>query len=186
MTAAYDLRSNAKIKGNRAYLPPQYKVVMHLAYFLVAMCILTTAGHAAWGTWLKWKKQEVQIQLDDVSRRIKTQNHMLWLAEWRSQSIPMQEHLVEFFSQLPEEVRLSQMVISHNSDEGTVDLTIAINSDRNTSAQYFREMTSFLQEKGLAIQLLEQNQAVGATVFKAKFRIMRSYNQPVPSSASKG
>jgi len=175
MPAAYDLRSNAKTKGNRAFLPPQYKVLMHLAYGLIIICILATVGYAGWGMWLKWKTVEVKTQLSDITQKINTQDHMLWLADWRSQSVPMQELLVDFFSQLPDEVRLSQMIFTHNSDDGTVDLTIAINSDRNTSAQYFREITSFLQDKGLAIQLLEQNQAVGATVFKAKFRIMRRF-----------
>ncbi|MBN1403120.1 MAG: hypothetical protein JW942_01460 [Opitutales bacterium] len=185
MTAAYDLRSNAKTKGNRAFLPPQYKVLMHLAYVLFAICLLSTSGYAAWGVWLKWKTDEVKVQLSAVQKKIATQEHMLWLADWRSQSIPMQELMVDFFSQLPEEVRLSQLILSHNSEDGTVDMTIAINSDRNTSAQYFREITSFLQTHGLAIQLLEQNQAVGATVFKAKFRIMKRFDIPKmpPSTA---
>ena len=177
MPAAYDLRSNAKTSGNRAYLPPQYKVLMHLYYLLVILSILAISGYTAWSTWLKWKVDEVNLELANVTKTINTQDHMLWLADWRAQSIPMQEILVDFFAQLPPDVSLSQLIVTHNSADGTVDLTIAINSDRNTSAQYFREITSFLQGKGLAIQLLEQNQAVGATVFKAKFRIMHRFDR---------
>jgi hypothetical protein len=177
MPAAYDLRSNAKTSGNRAYLPPQYKIAMHIYYACIALCILTIAAYTGWRMMLRWNMEEVNTQLATVNQKIKTQDHMLWLADWRSQSIPMQELLVDFFSKLPPDVRLSQMTFTHNSDDGTVDLTIAINSDRNTSAQYFREITSFLQNKGLAIQLIEQNQAVGATVFKAKFRVMHRFER---------
>jgi hypothetical protein len=184
MPAAYDLRSNAKPTGNRAYLPPQYKVVMHIYYILMIVSILAIAGYTGWSMWLKWKIEEVNSDLAKVTQTINTQDHMLWLADWRSQSIPMQELMVDFFTHLPPEVRLSQLIFNHNSDDGTVDLTIAINSDRNQSAQYFREITSFLQNKGFAIQLLEQNQAVGATVFKAKFRIMHRFNGPTKISAS--
>ena len=184
MPAAYDLRSNAKITGNRAFLPPQYKAFMHLYYVVVVLCILAVAGYTGWGMWLKWKIDEVNTNLAQVTKTINTQDHMLWLADWRSQSIPMQELMVNFFTQMPKDVRLSQLIFNHNSDDGTVDLTIAINSDRNTSAQYFREITSFLQNKGFAIQLLEQNQAVGATVFKAKFRIMHRFNGPMKATGA--
>jgi len=177
MPAAYDLRTNAKTTGNRAFLPPQYKIAMHLYYAGLALCVLTVAGYTGWRMWLRWNIEQVNAQLESVSQKIKTQDHMLWLADWRSQSIPMQELMVAFFSQMPGEIRLSQMAFTHNTEDGTVDLTIAINSDRNTSAQYFREITSFLQNKGLAIQLIEQNQAVGATVFKAKFRVMHRFER---------
>jgi hypothetical protein len=177
MPAAYDLRTSAKTTGNRAYLPPQYKIVMHLYYACLALCVLTVAAYTGWRMWLKWNVEQVNSQLESVSHKIKTQDHMLWLADWRSQSIPMQELMVDFFSKIPQDIRLSQMTFTHNTDDGTVDLTIAINSDRNTSAQYFREITSFLQNKGLAIQLIEQNQAVGATVFKAKFRVMHRFER---------
>jgi len=183
MPAAYDLRSNAKTTGNRAFLPPQYKAVMHVYYVVVVLSIFAIAGYAGWSVWLKWKIDEVNTDLAKVTSTINTQDHMLWLADWRSQSIPMQELMVDFFTNLPSDVRLSQMVFTHNSDDGTVDLTIAINSDRNQSAQYFREITSFLQNHGFAIQLLEQNQVVGATIFKAKFRIMHRFNTPAKISA---
>lgn len=183
MPAAYDLRSNAKIKNNRPYLPPQYRVLMHFAYAATVISILAIAGYIGWGMWLSWKIGQVKDQLTDVTQTIKTQDHMIWLADWRSQSIPMQELMVEFFSQLPEPVRLSQMIFTHNIEDGSVDLTIAINSERNTSAQYFREITSFLQNKGFALQRQEQNQAVGATVFKASFRIMRRFSQPAAAAA---
>ena len=177
MPAAYDLRSNGKITGNRAYLPPQYKVFMHLYYGLTVICILAIAGYTGWGMWLRWKIEEVEGQLARVKQTINTQDHMLWLADWRSQSIPMQELLVDFFTKLSPDVRLSQLTITHNSDDGTVDLTIAINSDRNTSAQYFREITNFMQEKGFGASSIEQNQAVGATVCKARFRIMHRFDR---------
>lgn len=183
MPAAYDLRSTAKITGNRAYLPPQYKILMHLYYACIAICILSVAGYTAWRMWLRWNIEQVKAELNSVNQKIKTQDHMLWLADWRSQSIPMQELLVDFFAKLPADIRLSQMTFTHNNDDGTVDLTIAINSDRNTSAQFFREITSFLQNKGLAIQLIEQNQAVGATVFKAKFRVMHRFDRIENSTA---
>jgi hypothetical protein len=186
MPAAYDLRSNAKPTGNRAFLPPQYRVVMHVYYALTILSILAIAGYTGWNVWLKWKIDEVSSDLESVTKTINTQDHMLWLADWRSQSIPMQEVMVDFFTNLPPEVRLSQMVFSHNSEDGTVDLTIAINSDRNQSAQYFREITSFLQNKGFAIQLLEQNQAVGATIFRAKFRIMHRFNGPAKNAVAAG
>jgi hypothetical protein len=176
MPAAYDLRTNAKTTGNRAYLPPQYKIAIHAYYACIALCVLTVAAYTGWRMWLRWNIEQVSTQLESVNQKIKTQDHMLWLADWRSQSIPMQELLVDFFTKMPADIRLSQMTFTHN-DDGTVDLTIAINSDRNTSAQYFREITSFLQNKGLAIQLIEQNQAVGATVFKAKFRIMHRFER---------
>jgi hypothetical protein len=183
MPAAYDLRSNAKITGNRAFLPPQYKILMHLYYACIAICILAVAGYTAWSMWLRWNIEAVKADLNSINQKIKTQDHMLWLADWHSQSIPMQELLVDFFSKLPPDIRLSQMTFTHNNEDGTVDLTIAINSDRNTSAQFFREITSFLQNKGLAIQLIEQNQAVGATVFKAKFRVMRRFDRSESSAA---
>jgi len=181
MPAAYDLRTNGKITGNRAYLPPQYKVLMSFYYAVIVLCILAIAGYTGWGMWLKWKIEEVDGELAKVKQTINTQDHMLWLADWRSQSIPMEELLVDFFTRLSPEVRLSQLTITHNSDDGTVDLSIAINSDRNTSAQYFREITNFMQEKGFGASSIEQNQAVGATVCKAKFRIMHRFersNQP--------
>lgn len=177
MPAAYDLRTNAKTSGNRAYLPPQYKIAMHVYYACIVVCILTIAGYTGWRMWLRWHIERVESDLASVNQTIKTQDHMLWLADWRSQSIPMQELLVDFFAHMHPDIRLSQMNFTHNTEDGTVDLTIAINSDRNTSAQYFREITSFLQNKGLAIQLIEQNQAVGATVFKAKFRVMHRFER---------
>jgi len=182
MPAAYDLRSNAKVTGNRAYLPPQYKVVMHFYYGLLILCVLLAAGYAGWGVWLGWKIEEVNANLSKVRQTINAQDHMLWLADWRSQSIPMQEVLVDFFTRLSPDVRLSQLIITQNSEENTVDLTIAINSDRNTSAQYFREITNFMQEKGVGASSIEQNQAGGATVCKAKFRIMRRFDRAMPGT----
>jgi hypothetical protein len=188
MSAAYDLRSNAKTSGNRAYLPPQYKVVMHVYYAAIVFSVLAIAGYSAWGVMLKWKIDEVNANLNRVKQSIDTQDRMLWLADWRSQSIPMQEMLVDFFTDLPTDERLSQLIVKHNGDDGTVDLTIAINSDRNTSSQYFREMKTFFQKKwGLANQQYDSTPAVGATVFKGKYRIMRHYNSPLakPQTAAK-
>ena len=180
MSAAYDLRSNAKTSGNRSYLPPQYKMVMHVYYAAIVLSVLAIAGYSAWGVMLKWKIDEVNANLDSVKNSIDVQDRMLWLADWRSQSIPMQEMLVDFFSELPAEERLSQLVVHHNGDDGTVDLTIAINSDRNTSSQYFREMKTFFQKKwGLANQQYDSTPAVGATVFKGKYRVMHRFNGPI-------
>ncbi len=182
MTPAYDLRSNAKIKGNRPYLPPNYAVLMHLGYAAMLIFILVALGYFGWGIYLNWQLAAVKARNDELDRQVKAQDQMLWLADWRSTSLPVQELLVEFFASLPPDVRLSQMSMTHLSNEGAVDLRIAINSDRNTSAQYFRDMINFFQSKGLAIQNLEQNTAVGATVFQAKFRIMHKIDS-APASA---
>lgn len=192
MTPAYDLRTNAKTKGNRPFLPPNYMPVMHVWYLAVSVSILVYVGYLGWGAYLRWHMQEMKTQETTLKSQLDVQDQMLWLADWRSNSVPMQALLVEFFSDLPREVSLSQLIVEHNSAEGTVDLRVAINSDKSTSAQYFREMQSFLLTKGLSIQTIEQNMAVGATVFQAKFRIMRKFDRgtaitaPAATPAPKG
>ena len=178
MPPAYDLRSSAKIKGNRPYLPPNYAPLMHLGYAAIVICLLLSAGYFGWAMWLSYKTEQVQSQAGALNSRVKSQDHMLWLADWKSQSIPFQELMVEFFTELPPEARLSQFVARHNAVDGSIDLRIAINADRNTSSQYFREISTFFTNRGMPVISSQTNQVLGATVFEAKLKIMRRYTRP--------
>lgn len=171
--ASYDLRSNAKTKGNRPYLPPKYVPLMHLGYLSIILCILASVGYFGWGMWLKYQIDAAKGEASQYQQQVKVQDNMLWLAEWHSQSVPFQELLVQLFQELPEEAKLSHLSLRHNSADGMLDFRVAINSDRVTSAQYFREITNFFTSRGLSVTSFQQNQVVGATVFDAKLKIMR-------------
>lgn len=168
---APDLRLSAKTKGNRPYIPPQYAVFLQLGYLLAGGLALAAAGFAGWRTYLQWEKEAILSTVRTQEETLRTQEYMLWLSSWRGRNISFQEMLVTLFSGLSDEVRLSQLEFTLDAERERLNLRVAINSDRNTSARLFRSITSFLQNEGMNILSLEQNQVVGATVFNAEFKI---------------
>jgi hypothetical protein len=182
---APDLRLTAKTKGNRPFIPPQYAAFLQLGYLVAALLGLAAAGFAGWRTYLQWEKESILTTVRQQEETLRTQEYMLWLSSWRGRNIPFQEMLVNFFKAIDPETRLSQLEFTLDPERERLNLRVAINSDRNTSARLFRGMTSFLQEEGMNILSLEQNQVVGATVFNAEFKIDYSMRRRAAQSAAR-
>jgi hypothetical protein len=179
---AYDLRTTAKTAGNRPYLPPQYAVLVHIGYAIIGLALLATLVFVCWGYYIDSQLKESRGKIAGYHEKIGSYDQLLWLADWRNKSLPIQEILVRFFASLDKDISLSQLQFTHFPEQQVVEMRIAINSDKNTSAQYFREISSFLQSEGLSMLSIEQNQVVGATVFVAKLKILKAVSKPLMSA----
>jgi len=173
-TPSYDLRTTAKTKGNRTYLNPRYAILMKLGYLVLFLDIIVFSSFSALGFYKKWQADEFQREIVQKQEQIKQQESMLWFFDWREKTLPMQSLLIHFFKQLPGETKLSELSFELAPDGRTVNMSIAINSDKNTSAKFFREISAFLEEVGMEVRSIEQTQRVGATVFQTTMSIDHS------------
>ncbi|MBN2069453.1 MAG: hypothetical protein JW739_07435 [Opitutales bacterium] len=174
VSPVYDLRSNAKTKGNRAYLNPRLAILMKLGYALLVVDILIFAFYSGWGFYQRWQTRQMDLDIAQKQAQIQSQERILWFFDWKDNTLPMQELLVELFGKLPEDMHLSELSLNLASDGKTLQMKVAINSEKNTSAQYFRELSTYFKDMGLEIVSIQQTQAIGATVFEARMMIDHS------------